>query len=84
MFIILHVIIALLSIVSATSSLIKPTKAKLRASYRLVGATIFSGTYLVISTHTNLLSACLAGLAYLSCLSALIAASYHLKTVAYH
>jgi hypothetical protein len=82
MIVLLHVTIALLSMVSATSTLIHPTKTKLRASYRLVAATFISGTYLVISTHSNLLSACIAGLAYLGGVSAALAgARYRFNTL---
>jgi hypothetical protein len=82
MFVLLHVTIALLSMFSATSTLIKPTRSKLRASYRLVGATFISGTYLVISTHSNLFSACEAGLVYLSVVSSgLFAANHRLAAI---
>jgi hypothetical protein len=82
MFVLIHVAIALLSMVSATSALIRPTNAKLRASYRLVAATFISGTYLVVSTHSNLLSACIAGLTYLGGVSvALVAARHRLVRV---
>jgi hypothetical protein len=77
MVVLIHVVIALLSMVSATSTLIKPTKTKLQASYRLVAATFISGIYLVVSTHSNLLSACMAGLVYLGGVSAALAAARH-------
>ncbi|HEX4774442.1 MAG TPA: hypothetical protein VH234_02915 [Candidatus Saccharimonadales bacterium] len=54
------------SLVLATVSVVKPSKAKLNISYTLVVATLASGTYLAISTHSNLKSACAAGLVYLA------------------
>ncbi len=47
-----------------------PTKRKFYAAYGLIGATLASGTYLVVSTHSPLLSSCVTGLVYLSAVSA--------------
>ena len=81
MLILLHVIIALISVAYSSYCLISPSKRGFYVTYGLVGATLVSGTYLTISTHTQILSACLTGLAYLSVVSALIAgAHYRLAT----
>ena len=66
MIILLHVIIALTSIVSTTLLAFIPSRLKMGVSFGLIGATLASGTYLVISTHSSLVSSCLTGLAYLS------------------
>jgi len=66
MIILLHVLIALSSLVFTTYLYLKPSKTKFYASYTLIGATLASGTYLVISSSAPLLSSCTTGLTYLS------------------
>jgi hypothetical protein len=60
-----HLGIALFSIVYTGLVFLTPTKAKLRGSYILVLSTIASGTYLVVSTHSPMLKSCITGLFYL-------------------
>ena len=69
MLVLIHVLIALTSIFYTTYAYFTPSKAKLYFSYVLVGLTLASGTYLVISTHSNMLSACETGLIYLGIVS---------------
>jgi hypothetical protein len=66
MVVLLHVLCALVSLVYSSFVYISPSYSRLRISYGLVTLTIISGTYLVISTHSNMLQACLAGLIYLA------------------
>jgi hypothetical protein len=81
MIVLLHVITALISVIYASGTFLKPSKTKLRISYGLVGATFVSGTYLVISTRSNLVSSCLAGLVYIAVVSCgLIPARLRLKS----
>lgn len=65
MILLIHIIIALSSIVLTTIYGIAPSKTKARISYGLVGLTLVTGTYLVVRTHSPLLSSCMTGLAYL-------------------
>ena len=65
MILILHISIALASVVSSTYALIYPSRNKLNLSYALVALTIATGTYLVISLHTPLLQVCTTGLVYI-------------------
>jgi hypothetical protein len=65
----LHVTIALSSIGYTTYLFIRPSQIKFYVSYGLIGLTIASGTYLVVSTHSRLLPACMAGLIYLGIMS---------------
>lgn len=65
MIVLLHVLIALSSVAWTTYLYFAPTKGKFYAAYGLIGATLASGTYLVISTHSPLLSSCVTGLIYL-------------------
>lgn len=75
MLILTHVIIALSSIAFTTHLWFSPTRRKFYVSYGLIAATLISGTALVISTHSPLLSSCETGLAYLGIvLAALVAA----------
>lgn len=80
MIIILHVFLALGSIVNATYLYFQPNKAKYNASYGLIAATLVSGTYLVISTGSPLLSSCMSGLIYLGIVTSIIAAARHKAT----
>jgi hypothetical protein len=64
MLILLHVIIALTSIGFSTYLFFSPSKTGFYTAYSLIGGTLASGTYLVVSTHQPLLPSCIAGLAY--------------------
>ena len=65
MVVLIHVVIALGSVAWTTYLNFAPTRRKFYAAYGLIGATLASGTYLVISTHSPLLSSCATGLVYL-------------------
>ena len=65
MILVFHIFVALLSIVTSTASYFSPSKAKLHTTYGLIALTLASGTYLVWSTHSPLLSSCATGLLYL-------------------
>lgn len=75
MILILHILIALASIVCSGYAFFSPSKSKLQVSYALTALTLISGTYLVISTHSPLLSSCVSGLVYLAIVIPLNAAS---------
>lgn len=64
-----HVTIALGSLVYTTYAYFHASKNKLRIAYSMVGATLASGTWLVISTHSNMLHSCETGLIYLGIVS---------------
>jgi hypothetical protein len=76
MIILIHVIIALTSIVLASLTFFKPTMKKLIASYGFIFATIATGTYLLISIPSHILQSCLMGLAYLMVVSAATVATH--------
>jgi hypothetical protein len=79
MFIVLHVIIALSSVAYTTYLLVAPTKLKFYVTYGLVGLTLISGTYLVVSRPAHILSACESGLLYIGLvLTGIVAAKYRL------
>lgn len=62
--VLLHVIIALSSIAFTTVTFFLPSKHKVNIASGLVAATLISGTYLVVSTHSGLIEACITGLFY--------------------
>lgn len=70
MLILTHVILALSSLAWTTYLYLRPSRRKFYAAYALVAGTLASGTYLVISTHSPLLSSCVTGLLYLGAVSA--------------
>lgn len=72
MIVLIHVTIALLSVLFSSVLLFKPSKKGFYSSYVLIGLTFASGIYLVISTHSGLLPACEAGLTYLVIVSILL------------
>jgi len=61
----LHVIIALVSMGYATMLLVSPTKASFGAHYTLIALTVASGTYLLIASPAHMLETCTMGLLYL-------------------
>lgn len=65
MLLVLHIIIALSGLASATLAVFRPSQDKLSLSYGLVAATIASGTALVIVYHAQILSSCITGLVYI-------------------
>lgn len=64
MFLLLHIIIAISSLLFATYLVLAPSRAKLRVSGGLTAATVVSGTWLVLLTGTHLLRTCVTGLLY--------------------
>jgi hypothetical protein len=77
MIVLIHVLIAISSLVYTTYAFLSPSEAKLKISYGFVGATIGSGTLLVVSMPGHLLSACVTGLTYLGIMLAGIVGVHH-------
>ncbi|HZP55215.1 MAG TPA: hypothetical protein VFB03_00375 [Candidatus Saccharimonadales bacterium] len=77
----IHVSIALLSLVVTGFAYISPAKNKIYASYSLIAATLISGTVLAIVSHSHLLSVCTSGLLYLGIVGCGVFAA-HRKMVA--
>lgn len=69
MALLLHITIALASLGYTAYVFFYPSKSKLRVSYALIGLTLATGTYLVVSMHTNILRTCATGLAYTAAVS---------------
>jgi hypothetical protein len=64
MFLLTHILIACTSIIFTTYLFIVPSKAKFIVHYSIIALTVMSGTYLVISTHANMLQSCVTGVVY--------------------
>lgn len=75
MIVLLHVAIALSSIVLAGYILIRPSRQGLVMSYAMMVATLGSGFYLVANAPAHMIEACLMGVAYLAVVSAMTAVS---------
>lgn len=69
MLVLMHVMIALSSIVFTAFTFFMPSKYKLRVSQALIALTLISGTYLVFTLRVNLLRVCLMGLVYTAIVS---------------
>jgi hypothetical protein len=65
MILLLHIIIALSSLVYTGYIFISPSKRGLYVSYALTALTIVTGSYLVVSKPAHMLQACTTGLIYL-------------------
>jgi hypothetical protein len=72
---IMHIAIALTSVVFTTYLYLSPSRTKIHTAYGLVAATLGTGTYLVVSMQSSLLHSCLAGLGYLAVVATGIALS---------
>lgn len=76
MVILIHIIIALSSIIIATLAFFKPSSRTLIISYGFIIATIASGTYLLITVPSHILQSCLTGLGYLTVISLVMVATH--------
>ncbi len=65
MVVLVHVLIALLSVGCATYAFLSPSKMKLRVNYLLVAMTLASGTYLLMLKPSHMVQSCMMGLVYI-------------------
>lgn len=84
MILLIHILIAVSSVIYTTYILLRPTQAKLTASYVLVAATLASGTYLTVLNPAHMLQACTSGLIYIVFVTAgiYIARQKYIRSVA--
>jgi hypothetical protein len=83
MLILIHVIIAITSLIIATVGFISPSLKKLVLSYGFIIGTVASGTLLLITFPSHILQSCLSGLSYLTIASmATIATHIRLRRLA--
>lgn len=64
-----HITIAISGILFATWLLFSPSDFKFKANYLLLGATLVSGTYLVVERGTHIMESCITGLIYTGAIS---------------
>jgi len=64
MILLLHIAIALSSLVVTALAFVTPKQSLLRASYVLVVLTITTGTYIAVASPTHMVQACVSGLIY--------------------
>jgi hypothetical protein len=69
MIVMLHVSIAIASLVLTTLAYVLPSSLKLRLAYGLVAATLASGFYLVWSEPAHMLQSCMTGIVYIGVVS---------------
>jgi hypothetical protein len=72
MLLVFHILAALSSLVCSAFAFFGPSIFRLRFSYLLSVFTLISGTYLVMSTHANMVSACISGLVYLGFVTSML------------
>lgn len=75
MVLLLHIIVALTSIIYAMYLYIAPTKTKFRLSYILVALTLASGAYLAVLNPSHMARASITGLIYISIVICAIASA---------
>lgn len=66
MLLIIHILIALSSLLVAGLAYFRPSAGRLHASYALVFLTVATGTVLTVSLPAHLMQSCVTGLMYLS------------------
>lgn len=66
MVVLIHVMLALISIGQTTFLLFMPSKTKLYSTYALFGGTLLSGTYLILTKPVHMLTMCVEGVAYVA------------------
>ena len=72
----IHIIIAISSIIVASIIFFKPSLKRFYVSYGLIVATVATGTGLLILNPSNILHTCLSGLFYLTVVSIITIASH--------
>jgi len=76
MIVLIHVIIALASIGLASFTYFKPSIQRLFVSYGLIVATVGSGTFLLLTSPSDILKSCLSGLFYVTVVSVITIATH--------
>lgn len=72
---VIHIVIALVSVAFSTYLYFSPSRTKLRVSWALVGLTVTTGTYLIIFSQAAMLRTCMTGLLYVGVMAAIILAA---------
>lgn len=65
MILLMHILSAVGGVAASSAAYFSPSKRKLRLTYVLTGATLLSGTLLVVDNLSHLARACVTGTLYL-------------------
>lgn len=80
MLLLIHIIIAIASTGVSTVNALRPTPRLITICYAMIGATVSTGTILIVTQSSNILKSCLTGLVYIAVVSGLnVVAHYKLK-----
>lgn len=63
---IFHIILAVFSIVFSSLMYFSPSKNKILASYAMLLGVVLSGTFLIVTSHVQILRTCLVGLGFIA------------------
>jgi len=74
--VLIHVIIAIVSVAIASFTFFKPSIKRLVASYGFILATVASGTFLILTTSGSILRSCMTGLFYVTVVSVITIATH--------
>ena len=61
---ILHIALAILSVLFSSLMYFSPSKNRITASYAMLVGVALSGTFLVVTSHVQILKTCLVGLSF--------------------
>lgn len=75
MIVLFHISAALTSVLSTGFLYSSPSRYKLYQSLVLIGSTLLSGIYLVISSDSNLVGSCVSGIIYIAVVFSLVFAA---------
>lgn len=75
MVVLLHVIIALASVITASLLFFRPSVKAMKVSYALILGTVASGSYLVVTSPSHIIEVCTVGLVYTAIVFAATAAT---------
>ena len=73
MILVLHIVVALLSVGFSAYAAVNPNSVKLKTAYALAGGTLGSGVLLVFLEPQTLTQACVSGLVYFAIVSVILA-----------
>ena len=73
----LHIIIALSSVIFTGYTSFTPSKSKLQKAYLLVGLTLATGTYLLLTKPTHMVQTCITGLVYIGLVTVALVFARH-------
>lgn len=69
MLLLLHITVAILSVILGTFTFFNPSELKLKVNYFLIALTLISGTVLIFQNPSHLATTCLTGIAYVGIVS---------------